>query len=131
MISFAFSLAAANIIFVSERVRIFESTIIAVGSAIILAAVVYVVLLITCNGGYRHQKLTIGRIITTRYIDVILEKGRLDPTDTKSLPVYARELLEIDVREGEPARKVFERITNKLGRNVPEDFNFSAVDAPP
>ena len=54
MISFAFSLAAANIIFVSERVRIFESTIIAVGSAMILAAVVYVVLLITCNGGYRH-----------------------------------------------------------------------------
>ncbi len=124
----AFILAAATLAFVPDGVRAFESKAVALGLAAVLAGGLYVTLHFISQGIYRHQKLAMGKIITSRYLDQIAERGRLERSDSASLPVYARELLDLEVPTGESVRSLLERMAAKIGKAVPPGLDHSAIE---
>jgi len=124
----AFVLAAATLAFVPDGVRVFESKAVALGLVAVLAGGLYVTLHFVSQGIYRHQKLAIGKIITSRYLDQLVKRGRLEQSDGTSLPVYARELLTLKVSTGESVRSLLERVGATIGKAIPPELDYSAVE---
>jgi len=123
----AFVLAGVTIIFVPEGVRIFESKTLAIAFAAVLAGGLYITLHFVSNGIFKHQKLEVGKIITQRYLEKVFSKGQLVPSDKRSLEVYARELLDIEVPTDEPVDTLLERTAKTVGIKVPATLDYSAV----
>lgn len=105
----AFVLATITIAFVPDGVRIFESKWLALALAAVLAGGLYATLHFVSQGISRHQKLAIGKIVTSQYLDQIISRGRMGVADSLPLPIYARELLELDVPPGESTRSLTQR----------------------
>ena len=124
----AFVLALITIAFVPEKVRVFESKALALAIAAVLTGALYATLHFTSRGIYRHQKLAMGKIITSRYLDRIIKRGRLEPADSTSLPTYARELLELEVQPSDSVRSLVERVAAEVGKTLPPTLDFSAVE---
>ena len=124
----AFLLAAVSLAFVPDNVRVFQGRGLALGLCAILAGILYVTLMLVGKGIYQEQRLAIGRIIAGRYVSEIVAKGKLDLADAKSLPTYARELLDMSVSGDERPRDILDRIAAETGRVVPAHLDTTAVD---
>ena len=124
----AFVLAATTLAFVPDGVRAFESKTVALGLAAVLAGGLYVTLHFVSQGIYRYQKLAMGEIITSRYLDQIAQRGRLEQSDSTNLPIYARALLDLEVPTGESVRSLLERVAAKIGKTAPPELDYSAVE---
>lgn len=124
----AFMLATITIAFVPDGVRAFESKWLALALAAVLAGGLYATLHFVSQGISRHQKLAIGKIVTSRYIDQIISRGRMEIADSVSLPVYARELLELNVPIGESTRSLTQRVAIEVGKTLPPGLDYSVVE---
>lgn len=127
-VGIAFVLAIITIAFVPDGVRVFESKWLALALAAVLSGGLYATMHFVSQGIYRHQKLAMGKIVTSRYLDEVISRGSLGVADSTSLPVYARELLELDVPPGESTRSLMQRIANEVGKTLPPDLDYSAVE---
>jgi hypothetical protein len=124
----AFVLATITIAFVPDGVRVFPSKWLALALAAVLAGGLYATLHFVSQGISRHQKLAIGKIVTSRYLDQVISRGRMEVADSMSLPVYARELLELNVPPGESIRWLMQRVATEVGKALPPDLDYSAVE---
>ena len=121
----AFLLAGTAIVLVPEGIRIFESKAPALAVAAVIAGSLFLTLHFISAGVYRHQKLAVGKIITARYLESVFKQGKLTPSDKDSLPVYARELLDLNVPATETADALLQRTAKVVGVSIPEAFQYS------
>ena len=123
----AFVLATVTLAFVPEGVRLFPRKGVALAVAATLAGGLYVSLTSLSRWVGRQQKVAIGKIITLRALDNIIERRKLDTWNEPALHVLAG-LVDLDVRPGEPARSLMARIAAKAGKVLPSDLDYSAVE---
>lgn len=124
----AFVLATITIAFVPDGVRVFESKWLALALAAVLAGGLYATLHFVSQGIARHQKLAIGKIVTSQYLDQVISRGRLEVADNGSLLFYARELLALNVLPDEPTRSLMQRVATEVGKTLPSGLDYSAVE---
>lgn len=121
----AFLLGGTAIAFVPEGIRIFESKALALAVSAIIAGSFFLTLHFISVGIYKHQKLAVGKIITARYLDSVFKQGKLNPSDNGSLPIYARELLDLNVPATETTNSLLQRTAKVVGVSIPENFQYS------
>jgi hypothetical protein len=130
LIVIALLLALVNIAVAPSGIRPFEKRDVALAVSVALVAIVYIALIPIRDGYYKQQRLEIGRIIVGEFVDGLINKKRLDSSEAPSLPVYARDLLALEVAPGDSPRLVLERLASAVGRELPQDFDFSDVEKP-
>lgn len=123
----AFALTAVTLIFVPDGVPAFERKGVALGLAVVLAGGSYVTLRFISDGISHREKLAIGMILASQYLDGISKRGRVETWDAPSLQVYAR-LLDLEVPAGEPVRSLLACLAAKTGNPLPPSLDYSAVE---
>lgn len=123
---FAFGLAAVTI-FVPTGMRVFQSRWLPLALAAILAVGLYATLHYLSKGISRLEKISIGRLVTLQRLDEIISVGRMDSSDSHTILVYAK-LLELDVLSGESTRSLTQRVASEVGKALPPNLDYSAVE---
>jgi hypothetical protein len=127
----AFVLAAVTIACVPEGVRIFDSKWLALAFAAVLAGGLFATLHFISQGIGQHQKIAMCKILTSEYLDEIINRGHLQSGDSAALSVYAQEFLELTVSPGESPRLLFQRLAAGVGKTLPSTIDYSAVEPKP
>jgi hypothetical protein len=122
----AFILTSVTIIFVPEGVRIFENKVVALALAAVLTGGLFITLHFVGKGIYRNQKVAVGKIFTTKYLEDIAKRGRLELSDKESLTAYARNLLDLDMLPNESVQSLLPRMAMSVGITLPENLDYSA-----
>jgi len=128
LVVIALVLAIVNIAVVPEGVRAIPSRGVALGVAAVLAGGMYVALVFIGGSIYKHQKRAVGRIITSQYVDSLLEKKQLTKNQVPSLSVYAHTLLDLQVGHNQSPRDLLRMLAAEVGKEVPADFDFSGIE---
>lgn len=119
----AFTVGAVTLAFVPEGVRAFSSKGVAIALVVVLAAVLYITLHFISEAIYKHQKRAMVTIVVGRFVDGVLDEGRLGVAREPSLAGYAR-LLELEVPSEQSPQLLFERVAKEIGREVPGDLDY-------
>jgi hypothetical protein len=124
----AFILAFLTILFNLGGVRLFKSKLLALVLASFIAVIIYVALYFLGQEFSRHDKRAMGKIVTSQYLDQLISRGRLEVADSMSLTVYAREFLDLNVPPSESTRSLMKRVATEVGKTLPPDLDYSAVE---
>jgi len=130
LILIALIIAIVNLAFVPASIRLPDGRMIAFALVAALAGIAYISLFFVGNTIHRSQKLAVGRLITTQWLNTLFKSKRLFASDVGSLRNYARMLLEIPVDDSEPPPQLAQRLAKEVGLNVPDGFDFSEVEKP-
>jgi hypothetical protein len=122
----AFVLTALPILFPLNHLRRFKRRLSAVAMAAVVAVSVSMLLYFVGEHYSHSQKLAIGTVATLEYVDEMIAR-RLDSSDSHSILFYAK-LLELDVLPGESTRSLMQRVAGKVGKTLPPNLDYSAVE---
>jgi hypothetical protein len=128
LVLIALVISIVNQALVPPVIRVFESWAMGIALVAVLAGAAYLALAFSGAAVQRHQRLAVGRLITTQEISALLEAGKLPSSEVDSLKAYGRTLLGLAIDDSEVPRALFMRIANEVGLAVPETFDFSEVE---
>ena len=123
----AFALTFINILFVPNSIEVFKTKILAIAFVAILAGATYAALYFVSSGIYKNQKFEIGKIITLRNYDEIIERGYIKQSEADSICTYAN-LLNIKIDNTADLKITFMNVANEIGIEVPRAFDFSKLN---
>lgn len=123
-IVFAFFLAIITIAFVPDGVRLFESRWLALALAAALTGVLYVTLHFISQGIYQHQRQAIFRIAASQCLDRLVNHNHCDAEDI----VFYAHLLDLKMMPDESMPSLTQRIAIEVGKTLPPDLDYSAVE---
>ena len=124
----AFAVASLTIAFVPEGKRLFQSKCRALVAAFVFAGALYIALHFVSQGLSRCYKLAVGKIVTSEYLDKVISRGRLEVADSTQIADHAREYLELKVLPGESTRSLTQRVASEVGKALPQNLDYSAVE---
>ena len=122
----AFLFAAITVAFVPDGIP-FKSTGVALALAAVIAGGLYITLHFISQGVYKHQRLAIVKIPVSQFIDEFRTRG-VTTTDVGEIAFYVH-LLKLDVVPGESTRSLLQRVANAVGKALPPNLDYSAVEA--
>lgn len=120
----AFALAFVTIAFVPDGVRLFESRWLALALAAVLTGGLYTTLHFVSQAIYLHQRQAIYKIAASQCLDRLVNRN---PCDAEDIVFYAQ-LLELKIVPDESMRSLTQRIANAVGKILPPDLDYSAVE---
>lgn len=124
----AFVLGFITIAFVPAGVQVFTSRWLPIVLVFVLTGAVSVTLSFIGEGYSKIQKRAIGIAAASHTLDDFIANGRLNPSDRASLDAIARDLLGMTLVSTESTRSLFERMAREAGKNLPSNFDYSAVE---
>ncbi len=120
----SFMLSSITIAFVPDGKLAFQSKWLPSVLAVVVAVVLYVI--VECiSGNISHrEKLGIGKVAASRYLDTIIKEMKV--SDSADLSFYAQ-LLELKAVSNESTRSLVHRIAAEVGKTLPPTLDYSAI----
>jgi hypothetical protein len=128
LVLIALAFAVVKSALVPLDIQMFERRAVGIALVAVLSGATYIALAFASDAVYRHQKLAVGRIMTTRELGPLFDTGKLLASDVGSLKVFARTLLGMTVEDTESPRSILNRLAAEVGLQVPANFDFSDVE---
>lgn len=119
-----FVLSIITIAVVPDGVRVFESKSLALALAAVLSGGVYATMHFVSQGVYQNQKHAMYKIAASQCLDRLINHDHCDSADIVSFA----QLLKLKVLPDESMRSLTQRIATEVGKILPPDLDYSAVE---
>ena len=127
LVLLAFLINFVRLALVDEKTPCFDTKTMGFVMAGAATFILWAVFLFINYGVRDDQKHQIGLAITGRRLDDIIKTGKVGPEFVKDLRVTTKELLALNLSEGEDDEGFFKKIVQLTGKNLPSAFDSSQL----